>query len=72
MKLCSDNCKTGIVDLHRSCPKCSYDLCLTCCQELREGRLQGGADGVIMQYVDYGPEYLHGKEKEADDPVLWN
>jgi lysine-specific demethylase 3 len=25
-----DNCSTSIVDYHRSCPNCSYDLCVTC------------------------------------------
>ncbi|XP_057546070.1 lysine-specific demethylase JMJ26-like isoform X2 [Amaranthus tricolor] len=32
-----DNCNTSIVNFHRSCPSCSYDLCLSCCQELRLG-----------------------------------
>ncbi|OVA06274.1 zinc finger protein [Macleaya cordata] len=41
-----DNCNTSIVDFHRSCPNpdCSYDLCLTCCRELREGRQPGGSE----------------------------
>ncbi|KAM7513931.1 hypothetical protein LguiA_003514 [Lonicera macranthoides] len=42
-----NNCKTSIVDLHRSCPQCSYDLCLICCREIREGHLQGGEQEVI-------------------------
>ncbi|KAM1018953.1 hypothetical protein ACFX13_041116 [Malus domestica] len=29
-----NNCKTSIFDFHRICPKCSYDLCLTCCREI--------------------------------------
>lgn len=37
----SDICKTSIFDLHRSCGNCSFDLCLACCQELREGQLRG-------------------------------
>ncbi|XP_020527897.1 lysine-specific demethylase JMJ25 isoform X2 [Amborella trichopoda] len=39
-----NNCNTSIVDFHRSCsnPKCDYDLCLSCCRELREGRQPGG------------------------------
>ncbi|XP_077247125.1 lysine-specific demethylase JMJ27-like isoform X2 [Tasmannia lanceolata] len=37
-----DNCKTSIIDFHRSCPNCSYELCLSCCLEIREGRLLGG------------------------------
>ncbi|KAK7384925.1 hypothetical protein VNO78_30628 [Psophocarpus tetragonolobus] len=34
-----DNCNTSIVNFHRSCPnpKCQYDLCLTCCMDLRNG-----------------------------------
>ncbi|XP_028806707.1 uncharacterized protein LOC114761497 isoform X3 [Neltuma alba] len=34
-----DNCNTSIVNMHRSCPNpsCSYDLCLICCIELRNG-----------------------------------
>ncbi|KAF8008425.1 hypothetical protein BT93_K2182 [Corymbia citriodora subsp. variegata] len=32
-----DNCNTSIINFYRSCtnPVCSYDLCLTCCSELR-------------------------------------
>ncbi|KAK4431328.1 Lysine-specific demethylase [Sesamum alatum] len=39
-----DNCKTSIVNFHRSCrnPACSYDICLHCCYELREGLQPGG------------------------------
>ncbi|CAN6277290.1 unnamed protein product [Urochloa humidicola] len=32
-----NNCRTSIVDFHRSCNKCSYDICLSFCQELRQG-----------------------------------
>ncbi|CAK8570171.1 unnamed protein product [Lathyrus sativus] len=34
-----DNCNTSIVNFHRSCSNssCQYDLCLTCCTELRIG-----------------------------------
>ncbi|KAL6970129.1 hypothetical protein U1Q18_029834 [Sarracenia purpurea var. burkii] len=53
-------CKTSIVDFHRSCPNCSYDLCLTCCREIRDGHLQGGGKEVIFEYIDNGPDYLHG------------
>ncbi|KAK6936681.1 JmjC domain, partial [Dillenia turbinata] len=39
-----DNCNTSIVNFHRSCPNpdCSYDICLTCCRELRDGVQPGG------------------------------
>ncbi|KAL5539692.1 hypothetical protein UlMin_042240, partial [Ulmus minor] len=55
-----DNCKTSIVDYHRSCPRCSYDLCLICCREIREGELQGGGEEVPYQFINRGFEYYHG------------
>ncbi|XP_019172118.1 PREDICTED: uncharacterized protein LOC109167549 isoform X2 [Ipomoea nil] len=55
-----DNCSTSIVDLHRNCPICSYDLCLSCCREIREGCLQGGNEEVMVQYLDREKPYLHG------------
>ncbi|XP_060211165.1 lysine-specific demethylase JMJ29-like [Lycium barbarum] len=54
-------CNAFIVDFHRSCSICSYELCLTCCKDLRYGNLQADAFEVRMQYIDYGPGYLHGK-----------
>uniref|UniRef100_A0ACD5TB43 Uncharacterized protein n=1 Tax=Avena sativa TaxID=4498 RepID=A0ACD5TB43_AVESA len=43
------NCRTSIVDFHRSCNKCSYDLCLSCSRELRDGLSPGAAtaSGVV-------------------------
>ncbi|VFQ77491.1 unnamed protein product [Cuscuta campestris] len=57
-----DNCRTSIFDFHRSCPKCSSDLCLMCCRELRNGDLKAGREKVVVQYVDNGFPYLHGGE----------
>ncbi|OMO60073.1 Transcription factor, K-box [Corchorus capsularis] len=56
-----NNCRTSIVDFHRSCPHCNYDLCLTCCREIRDGHLQGGHKGVFMEYAYRGIDYLHGE-----------
>ncbi|XP_027154799.1 lysine-specific demethylase JMJ25 isoform X2 [Coffea eugenioides] len=36
---CCNNCKTSIVDYHRSCANCSYNLCLSCCWEFCRGNL---------------------------------
>ncbi|KAL6520030.1 hypothetical protein OROHE_017173 [Orobanche hederae] len=58
-----DNCQTSIADFYRSCRRCSsYDLCLTCCKELRMGSLHGRDKEVIMQYKDRKLDlnYLHG------------
>ncbi|KAF5206204.1 Lysine-specific demethylase jmj25 [Thalictrum thalictroides] len=58
-RLYCDNCKTSIFDYHRSCSKCSYDLCLTCCREIRNGCLQGGGEEIYMKYPDRGKAYIH-------------
>lgn len=35
----SNFCRIPITDYHRHCPNCSYDLCLNCCQDLREANV---------------------------------
>ncbi|PQQ12154.1 lysine-specific demethylase JMJ25 isoform X1 [Prunus yedoensis var. nudiflora] len=44
-----NHCATSIIDLHRSCPKCSYELCLSCCREIRQGCLLDRGE-VKFQY----------------------
>lgn len=66
---CSNNCKTSIVDFHRSCEHCSYDLCLICCQELRDCSLDGGQEKVIMQYIDPGMAFLHSQKPFSTLPT---
>ncbi|KAL3633581.1 hypothetical protein CASFOL_022343 [Castilleja foliolosa] len=66
-----DNCKTSIVDFHRSCPKCSYDLCLSCCREIREGCLRVYGMTAGFPYTDRGENYLHGlKPYKGSDKKL--
>ncbi|KAL3615066.1 hypothetical protein CASFOL_040727 [Castilleja foliolosa] len=31
-----DFCRIPIIDYHRHCPNCSYDLCLSCCKDVKE------------------------------------
>ncbi|KAI3680500.1 hypothetical protein L6452_35271 [Arctium lappa] len=53
-------CSTSIIDLHRSCSKCSYELCLSCCREIR---MNGSLDQrkVDFGYYHYrGSDYVHG------------
>ncbi|EXB37164.1 Lysine-specific demethylase 3B [Morus notabilis] len=33
---CSNFCRIPIIDYHRHCANCSYDLCLSCCRDLQE------------------------------------
>jgi len=67
----SDNCYTSIVDFHRSCSHCSYDLCLACCRELRDGHQPGGieADRVHLQFMNQGQgEDVNLKERKLQPP----
>lgn len=59
-----NNCQTSIVDFHRSCPQCSYDLCLVCCREIREGNFKGSGEEVVIEFVNRGFRYLHGGDPE--------
>ncbi|ERN17369.1 hypothetical protein AMTRI_Chr02g215900 [Amborella trichopoda] len=59
-RLYCNNCSTSIVDLHRSCPNCSYDLCLKCCQDLRAGFSLGGGEEVHLEFVSREKTYVHG------------
>ncbi|CAA6659227.1 unnamed protein product [Spirodela intermedia] len=57
-----NNCRTSIADLHRSCPMCSYELCLSCCREIREGNLRGNCRIATLNYPNRGVSYMHGEE----------
>ncbi|EOA37568.1 hypothetical protein CARUB_v10011895mg [Capsella rubella] len=35
-QMCCNVCRIPVVDYYRHCSNCSYDLCLRCCQDLRE------------------------------------
>ncbi|PIA26140.1 hypothetical protein AQUCO_09700007v1 [Aquilegia coerulea] len=44
-----NNCMTSILDVHRSCSRCGgYDLCLSCCGEIRNAHLQGGGEENVV------------------------
>lgn len=38
----SNHCMASIVDMHRSCSSCSFNLCIKCCQEIRMGNSLSG------------------------------
>uniref|UniRef100_A0A803L2S6 JmjC domain-containing protein n=1 Tax=Chenopodium quinoa TaxID=63459 RepID=A0A803L2S6_CHEQI len=57
-KFCN-NCRASIADFHRSCPEYAYNLCISCCLEIRSGKLQG-CEEVIVEYINRGFQYLHG------------
>ncbi|KAH0457969.1 hypothetical protein IEQ34_013284 [Dendrobium chrysotoxum] len=53
-----DYCKTSIVDLHRSCPSCEFELCITCCKEIRENNLSCTEE--VLPLTNRGYDYMHG------------
>ncbi|CAM8915233.1 unnamed protein product [Rhodiola kirilowii] len=61
-----NHCCTSIVDLHRSCPNCSFELCLRCCQDIRSGNLRKGATLDDFKYLNRGYEYNHGGDPLPD------
>ncbi|XVE58366.1 hypothetical protein DITRI_Ditri04bG0164200 [Diplodiscus trichospermus] len=64
-----DNCNTSIVNFHRSCPNpdCSYDLCITCCHEIRKGSQPGG-NGAKSSYQQ-SVERVHSQATDSDDQI---
>ncbi|XP_030506640.2 lysine-specific demethylase JMJ26 isoform X1 [Cannabis sativa] len=67
-----NNCRTSIVDFHRSCPRCSYDLCLICCREIRDGHLRGGGEDAVFQFINRGLEYLHGGKPNKPQVTIFS
>nr|CAB3451575.1 unnamed protein product [Digitaria exilis] len=61
-----NKCRTSIVDFHRNCKNCFYDLCLNCCKELRKGEIPGGEEVEPVQYEPKGRDYAFGKIKPKD------
>ncbi|CAM8942881.1 unnamed protein product [Rhodiola kirilowii] len=55
-----DYCKTSLVDFHRSCSNCSFELCVACCRELRDGSIKKNDKECVFQYADRGMDYIHG------------
>uniref|UniRef100_A0A0E0K787 JmjC domain-containing protein n=1 Tax=Oryza punctata TaxID=4537 RepID=A0A0E0K787_ORYPU len=49
------------VDQIKSCKHCFYDLCLTCCQELRKGEIPGGEEVEILDPEERDKDYAFGK-----------
>ncbi|CAL5056598.1 unnamed protein product [Urochloa decumbens] len=62
-----NRCRTSIVDFHRSCKNCFYDLCLNCCKELRKGEIPGGEEVEIVLPEPAGRGYAFGNARSKDD-----
>ncbi|XP_027345887.1 lysine-specific demethylase JMJ25-like [Abrus precatorius] len=62
-----DHCKTPILDLHRSCPSCSYNLCLSCCHELSHGKMSGEIDSSMFKQPDKLKACVAGESHTLDE-----
>lgn len=64
-----NNCSTSIVDYFRSCEGgCMYDLCLTCCHELRAGQHPGGENADSAQFRSRKDDPVDQDQKDGLSP----
>ncbi|XP_031130580.1 lysine-specific demethylase JMJ25 isoform X2 [Ipomoea triloba] len=48
-QMCCNFCRIPIIDYHRHCSNCSYDLCLSCCKDIREAATK---EDIVNQISD--------------------
>lgn len=60
---CSNICRIPIIDYHRHCANCSYDLCLHCCQDLR-GASARGVKSELVENQNGGRNQENGTVSE--------
>ncbi|CAI9087543.1 OLC1v1021637C2 [Oldenlandia corymbosa var. corymbosa] len=65
-QMCCNYCRIPIIDYHRHCPSCSYDLCLSCCKDIREatrlvleGETASQVDGEGSAYEQLNLSNVH-------------
>ncbi|GAB2298912.1 hypothetical protein Dimus_032989 [Dionaea muscipula] len=61
-----NNCATSIFDMHRKCTSCDFELCLSCCREIRSGDLPPGGERAHLRYINRGLDYMHGGDPDPD------
>ncbi|KAM1139082.1 hypothetical protein ACFX2B_036482 [Malus domestica] len=64
-----NKCKASIVDLHRSCPNCSYNLCLSCCRDLLSESLFGGINTSLLKHSNKKKTCVSGKKQLVKKPI---
>lgn len=50
------------MDFHRSCPSCSYSLCLSCCQDIFQGSLPGTVKAHMCKCPNRRKACVSGKQ----------
>ncbi|KAE9595021.1 putative chromatin regulator PHD family [Lupinus albus] len=62
-----NHCKTTILDLHRSCIRCSYSLCLSCCQEFSQGSTSEEISSSMSKLPDNKNTCIASENHLSDD-----
>ncbi|KAF4397986.1 hypothetical protein G4B88_019707 [Cannabis sativa] len=68
-KHCCNRCKSLILNLHRSCPNCSYNLCLSCCQDLRQESFLGCTDFSITLSSNKTKTLAYPYVRQIENPI---
>ncbi|XP_074311585.1 E3 ubiquitin-protein ligase JMJ24 isoform X2 [Silene latifolia] len=67
-QMCCDCCRVPIVDYHRHCPDCSYDLCLNCCQDLRVTTRVDAEDGLGNNFITKKEQCIYAPSEQESLP----
>ncbi|KAL9235034.1 hypothetical protein vseg_009834 [Gypsophila vaccaria] len=70
-QMCCDCCRVPIVDYHRHCSNCSYDLCLNCCQDLRVTTRADIANGVGDNHISERKQSVDAPSVQEPLPTQW-
>ncbi|KAK7319593.1 hypothetical protein RJT34_04316 [Clitoria ternatea] len=65
-----NHCKMPILDLHRSCPSCSYSLCSSCCQELSQGKFSGATNSSMFKRPDKMKACVSSESHTSDEKEI--
>ncbi|KAL3820499.1 hypothetical protein ACJIZ3_006404 [Penstemon smallii] len=69
-QMCCDFCRIPIIDYHRHCTNCSYDLCLSCCKDIREASKPSVKGDQIADKADSEDRAMLSKRVKLSDVQL--
>ncbi|KAK9293348.1 hypothetical protein L1049_021340 [Liquidambar formosana] len=65
-QMCCNFCRIPIIDYHRHCANCSYDLCLICCKDLREASMHGVKGEVVQNQTGGRSQEIETMSKQVN------
>lgn len=63
-QMCCDCCRVPIIDYHRHCSNCSYDLCLSCCQDLRNASSDSLEGSVVNSHMSEEDQFGNTQKEQ--------